>query len=350
MKKLLFLILLISSIGFAQRNPTTYETTVSTTQDTIDVGSVDSYTVTVWNISTTSTDSIFIYTPKTTNSFNEVSIPIAYQKPITFDMYSDKFIVVSNNTAVPIKYWTGNMGSPAVNININGFVASDSVTALRTSIDALTDTVNVIKAQSIDATNFSEGDVPELQSGEFKRYSLDTLIKKVDTVYNKVNYKSYVALLTQGLADATSGSLIVGHVYNIVTLQAGDDFSNVGYVSQGVDFVATGTTPTDWTHSTRVLDKTVSAPIPTVLYNDLGITISYSYEGIGVYEATLSSPIDLSKATLNFGSSYTNDGYTYVLFNVLFTSSTTIIISTYTESNSANDLLTNTSIEIRVYE
>lgn len=59
-------------------------------------------------------------------------------------------------------------------------------------------------------------------------------------------------LLDQTLT--TSGLLIVGKRYVIYNgdLQAGDDFTNVGFVTQGVPFEATGTTPTVWTNGTSV--------------------------------------------------------------------------------------------------
>lgn len=53
-------------------------------------------------------------------------------------------------------------------------------------------------------------------------------------------------------APISSGSLINGAWYVISNIAAGDDFSNVGYVSSGVPFQATGTTPTSWTNGTLV--------------------------------------------------------------------------------------------------
>lgn len=53
---------------------------------------------------------------------------------------------------------------------------------------------------------------------------------------------------------ATSGTLTVGKKYRINTFVAGDDFTNVGAASNatGVEFVATGNTPTTWTNSSVV--------------------------------------------------------------------------------------------------
>ena len=50
----------------------------------------------------------------------------------------------------------------------------------------------------------------------------------------------------------TSGSLITGQDYIIYILNGGDDFTNVGYLTPGVAFTATGTTPTTWTNGTEV--------------------------------------------------------------------------------------------------
>lgn len=48
----------------------------------------------------------------------------------------------------------------------------------------------------------------------------------------------------------TSGLLTVGAIYTITTYETGDDFTNVGALSNanGVEFEATGTTPTDWSN------------------------------------------------------------------------------------------------------
>jgi hypothetical protein len=46
--------------------------------------------------------------------------------------------------------------------------------------------------------------------------------------------------------------LVVGQKYVIDEVLSGDDFSNVGYVTPGVEFTATNTDPTNWTNYTRV--------------------------------------------------------------------------------------------------
>jgi len=53
----------------------------------------------------------------------------------------------------------------------------------------------------------------------------------------------------------TSGTLVLGKRYRIVTYVAGDSFTNVGAASNatGVEFVATGTTPTTWTNASTLI-------------------------------------------------------------------------------------------------
>ncbi len=62
--------------------------------------------------------------------------------------------------------------------------------------------------------------------------------------------------------NITSGTIISGKRYQILTFVAGDNFTNVGAGSNatGVIFTATGTTPTTWTHSS-VLNE-ISADLP----------------------------------------------------------------------------------------
>jgi hypothetical protein len=55
-------------------------------------------------------------------------------------------------------------------------------------------------------------------------------------------------------ATATSGTLVIGVRYRLTDWITTDDFTNVGAASNadGVEFVATGTTPTTWTNSSIV--------------------------------------------------------------------------------------------------
>jgi len=76
-----------------------------------------------------------------------------------------------------------------------------------------------------------------------------------------------------------SGTLTVGRKYYIdnTDLQAGDDFTNVGFVVEGQVFTATGTTPTDWSGETPVTEIIEEY---SVIYNDIdnsNLNISLDY-------------------------------------------------------------------------
>lgn len=60
---------------------------------------------------------------------------------------------------------------------------------------------------------------------------------------------------------STSGSLIVGESYLINTLLGGDNFANVGFITLGQKFTATGTEPNLWTSSTEVIKTNCNYPI-----------------------------------------------------------------------------------------
>jgi hypothetical protein len=65
---------------------------------------------------------------------------------------------------------------------------------------------------------------------------------------------AYVAITK---TTTTSGELVTGQTYKILTYNPGDDFTNVGATSNstGVSFVATGTTPTVWTNLSELTNK-----------------------------------------------------------------------------------------------
>lgn len=96
-------------------------------------------------------------------------------------------------------------------------------------------------------------------------------------------YKVYSALLSQQEVYLESGPLVVGTKYVILELGSGDDFSNVGYVSDNVPFIATGDTPTTWSNGTYVYDYAASKPTATILQNTLGdLNFEYVYTNLGL--------------------------------------------------------------------
>jgi hypothetical protein len=88
------------------------------------------------------------------------------------------------------------------------------------------------------------------------------------TVPSSIVIASTVVIMSGGI---TTGPLVVGSYYKIEAIDFSplDDFSNVADVQSGVIntigciFIATGTTPTDWTHGTILLD-TISETYSTL--------------------------------------------------------------------------------------
>jgi hypothetical protein len=100
------------------------------------------------------------------------------------------------------------------------------------------------------------------------------------------NVKRYKAIVSQTPVYETSGLLVVGEEYVVDTLEAGDDFLNVGYISVGVTFTATGTTPTNWSNGSSVLFLNQSQPIiENEIFNDIPtLTVTYGDDGLGSYK------------------------------------------------------------------
>lgn len=70
----------------------------------------------------------------------------------------------------------------------------------------------------------------------------------------KIDYAKSVLRRKYTGAIVTAGPLVVATLYQIVRFQSGDDFRNVGASSNSLAtyFIATGTTPTTWTHGSRL--------------------------------------------------------------------------------------------------
>jgi hypothetical protein len=83
---------------------------------------------------------------------------------------------------------------------------------------------------------------------------------------------------------------VVGQKYIVDKLEVGDNFTNVGYVSEGVIFTATGTTPTNWSNGSRLIDVFESQPIiDNVIFDTLPLTVGWGDDGSGNFATTLES-------------------------------------------------------------
>lgn len=91
-----------------------------------------------------------------------------------------------------------------------------------------------------------------------------------------------------------------------------------------------------------------SAPTPTVLENTLGGAVVWSYDGVGNFAATSAGAFPTkSKVIILLGQTYTTqtDENTYAYWG----DANTIYVETVANNLSANGVLNNSSIEIRVY-
>ena len=177
-------------------------------------------------------------------------------------------------------------------------------------------------------------------------------------------YKVYTALVSQTgtshLTSITSGTLTVGTTYQITSYQTGDDFTNVGAPNNntGTYFVATGgdydtpVTPNVWTEGSE-LTSDDGAPTVNILENTLGNNVNpyYLYSATGIYSinSNVGSPFVVGKTALFIGSvgdDYASPSYGFLRIN---SGDILTILTQGASSTNANDMLLNTSIEIRVY-
>lgn len=164
-------------------------------------------------------------------------------------------------------------------------------------------------------------------------------------------YKVYTALLTQsGGADPyilSEGNLTIGITYVIKDTEGSPDFTNVGAPNNniGTFFVATGTTPNKWGSGLLEFDK--GAPIVTVLENTIG-NIVWSRVSDGEYNGTLNSAFTSNKTYYSITMT-SGGGLDVGQFVQNTTQSDYISIATWHNDILSDDLLTDTPIEIRVY-
>ena len=78
----------------------------------------------------------------------------------------------------------------------------------------------------------------------------------------------------------------IGKEYVIPQLSTSpaDDFTNVGYISDGIPFVATGTTPIIWANATKVHDIALNQPTEIIeLVNTCGTMLIAWYYDDNIY-------------------------------------------------------------------
>jgi len=171
------------------------------------------------------------------------------------------------------------------------------------------------------------------------------------------SYKVYTALLTQSGGDnpdqEVDGDQTInkGVTYEIINVASGDDLTTIGAPNNtlGTKFVATRDATGEFNGAT-ILYYNTGAPVVTVLENTIG-NIWWTYNGIGNYFAN-SNGLFIENKTVSFistsGSGILNGVLTGSNWNGVnsVTADTALYFPTPT---AVNDELSNTPIEIRVY-
>ena len=105
----------------------------------------------------------------------------------------------------------------------------------------------------------------------------------------RIPYNIFTAKIDLTLVDTTSGLLEVGKQYFIQNVNPGDDFTNVGFPPMAVSgiFTATGTTPTDWSNGTEVINMTDSQPVVNKLQDTIGVAVALEWISFNVQPAQL---------------------------------------------------------------
>jgi len=126
---------------------------------------------------------------------------------------------------------------------LNGSTETIASASLSNSYNGMTNsTANVVIGKY--GTQYAQGEIASVQ---MHNHVLDST--EVKELYSgaSVPFKYKGANQT----NLTSGTLVKGKAYRITTYNSNDDFTNLGASSNtaGVEFVSTGTTPTEWLHS-----------------------------------------------------------------------------------------------------
>jgi hypothetical protein len=174
-------------------------------------------------------------------------------------------------------------------------------------------------------------------------------------------YKVYTALLTQSGGDdplsIQSGILTVGVTYFLDDNSGYPDFTNVGAPNNnsGTYFVATGTIPNSWGQSTLLYNS--GAPVVTVLENTIG-NIWFTYVGVGIYAINANNLFTSNKTYFvmqnptdgDMTSFYLPSQTTIVNDSTLYFNSGVLSVTPLPVSiTNVNNIVSNTPIEIRVY-
>ena len=170
-------------------------------------------------------------------------------------------------------------------------------------------------------------------------------------------YKVFTALLTQSGGDNSSAifwddvpggpDLTIGTTYIISDNLAGADFTNVGAPNNNIEtyFIATGLRPNSWGNGS--LAYNTGAPVATILENTLG-NVWFTYDSEGNYSINCDNLFNKTFIPFPMGNCNAVDGGT--TFQIYNMSNSKMGIVTYDNGfTPVNDILSNSPIEIRIY-
>ena len=172
------------------------------------------------------------------------------------------YIIIRVESDGEIHYYTDFAATLATGFNVEANTWYDLVVVCASTKREVY--LNGAKIAESLATAVAQG-VTDVEVGRFNGADGFQGLMNSVRVFNRALTESEVLDISHGkslgYADAgadgttaTSGTLTVGKRYRIDTFNAGDDFTNIGAASNasGVEFIATGTTPTTWTNSSVV--------------------------------------------------------------------------------------------------
>lgn len=122
----------------------------------------------------------------------------------------------------------------------------------------------------------SGGESSELPLPYYTKDEVDILVEP--------DFKEWYGIIKkpQGVVISQGQNFTIGKRYVIQSYNAGDDFSNIGANNWTRSwFIATGTTPTDWTHNSYVTEDGVLTQ--TVIKNTLGVDLVFTQTGLSSY-------------------------------------------------------------------
>ena len=155
-------------------------------------------------------------------------------------------------------------------------VNTGSITVTDITLDSFRKSGALLYTNPVSGEGINQANEPPPFAKDICTYKGFTFLANTKTVQRLfVDVVAVDDIASVGLPTQTSGSLVIGNTYTIMTYNIGDDFTNVGGTNvSGNTFIATGTTPTTWTNSS-ILQRQ-----PTTLSVSDGATVeTYTFQG-----------------------------------------------------------------------